>query len=346
MSSLRVVSTHDVRPCEKFAFWQSTLWNLFGNLRSETQADSAFRAQIVFSTVSDVRIAQLTATTHRIVRTPVFVNRGHNDLLKVAVQMKGLSTFEQGGKKVVLGPGEWSVYETDQPYRIIVPADTITLMVVVPRENVTTQRMRLENSMLRKLSGRTGMGKLARQFIVSAFEEIPAIAPGTEWEIAGAISNLLRLAMLEASGDETEVSLPHVWCDRIKAYIRSHLRDPELSIDQIALALNCTKRYVHKVFQHEGTSVSEFILRLRLERCREDLRSPARSADSITDIAYSWGFNNAAHFSKAFRDEFHASPSSVRRETQISIEPPPMEATSKPGVAEQLLRLREARVLH
>lgn len=346
MSSLRVISTHDVEPNEKFAFWQNTLWNLCGNLRSETQAESSFRGQIAFSTISDVRIAQLTASSHRIVRTPVFVRSSHNDFLKVALQIKGVSTFEQGSRKVVLGPGEWSVYETDQTYRVSVPKDTVTLVVLVPRENVTTRRMRLESNLMRKFSGRTGIGRLAQQFMASAFDEIPAIDPGAEWDIAGAIANLIRLAMLDGSGDRTEVSLPQVWCDRIKSYIRSRLRDPELSIDQIALALNCTKRYIHKVFQYEGTSVSEFILRMRLERCREELRNPAREADSITDIAYSWGFNNPAHFSKAFRDEFHTSPSSVRREAQPALDLPRPEEIRKPGIAEQLLRLRETRVLH
>jgi AraC-like DNA-binding protein len=206
--------------------------------------------------------------------------------------------------------------------------------------------MRLERNLVRKLPGRTGIGRLALQFMKSAFDEIPAIVPGAEWEIASAIANLVRLAMLDASGDRVEISLPQVWCDRVKSYIRSRLRDPELSIDQIALALNCTKRYVHKVFQHEGTSVSEFILRMRLDRCWEDLRSPARAGDSITDIAYSWGFNNAAHFSKAFREEFHTSPSSVRRETRFAAVPPHAQKISKPGIAEQLLRLREARIVH
>jgi AraC-like DNA-binding protein len=189
------------------------------------------------------------------------------------------------------------------------------------------------------------MGKLALQFLVAAFDEISVIAPEAEWEIAGAISNLIRLAMLDASEDQMEISLPQVWRDRIKSYIASHLRDPELSINQIALALNCTKRYIHKVFQCEGTTVSESILQLRLAHCREDLCNPARSGSSITDIAYSWGFNNAAHFSRAFRDEYQVSPSCFRMESQGSSVSTQSAETKKRGLAAQLLRLREAGTL-
>jgi AraC-like DNA-binding protein len=344
MSTLGTVSTCDVSPREKFAFWEDSLWQLCGKLRAEMQADVSFGGKLEYAKIGDVTIAKVTASRHCIARTPTFMRHENNDFLKVVLQIKGPSCFEQGTRKVVLSPCEWSIYDTKQAYCVSVPQDTETLMAILPRDNVETRRIHLDDLLLRKFSGRAGMGKLAVQFMVSAFDEIPVISPESEWEIAGAISNLIRFTLLDASEIQTEVSLPQVWRDRIKSYILSHLRDPELSIDQIAVALNCTKRYVHKVFQCEGTSVSESILRMRLARCREDLRNPARSRNSITDIAYSWGFNNPAHFSKAFRDQFHVSPSCFRMEAQAANAVPPSAETKKRGVAEQLQQLREARM--
>jgi AraC-like DNA-binding protein len=344
MSSLGTFSTSDVSRREKFAFWQDSLWKLCGKLRAETQADGSFGAKLEYAMIGDVRIAKVTASPHRIVRKPSFIGGGKSDFLKVVLQVKGTSCFEQGNRSVDLSPLEWSVYEATVPYCISVPQDTETLVAIVPRENIAMKRIHLDDLLLRKFSGKAGIGKLALQFIISAFDEIPVIAPEAEWEIAAAISNLIRFTMLDASEIQTEVSLPQVWCDRIKSYIVSHLRDPQLSIEQIAVALNCTKRYVHKVFQAEGTSVSGSILRMRLNRCREDLRNPARSRNSITDIAYSWGFNNPAHFSKAFRDEFHVSPSCFRMEAQIANGLAQRPETKKRGVAAQLQHLREARI--
>jgi AraC-like DNA-binding protein len=345
MSTLGTVSTCDVSPREKFAFWEDTLWQLCGKVRAEMQADVSFGGKLEYAKIGDITIAKLTASPHCLVRTPAFVKHESSDFLKVVLQIKGPSCFEQGTRKVILSPCEWSIYDTKQAYCVSVPQDTETLVVILPRDNVETHRIHLDDNLLRKFSGRAGMGKLAVQFMISAFDEIPVITPESEWEIAGAISNLIRFTMLDASEIQTEVSLPQVWRDRIKSYIVSHLRDPELSIDRIAVALNCTKRYIHKVFQCEGTSVSESILRMRLARCREDLRNPARSRNSITEIAYSWGFNNPAHFSKAFREEFHVSPSSYRMEAQGASALPQKNEIKKHGMAAQLLRLREARML-
>ena len=96
--------------------------------------------------------------------------------------------------------------------------------------------------------------------------------------------------------------------DRIKAYIERNLRDPGLSIDQIADAFQCSKRNLHKAFSHDGATISDHIWRLRLERCRNDLLSPSCAWKSITEIAFSWGFNSSTHFSKAFKEAFGMPP--------------------------------------
>jgi AraC-like DNA-binding protein len=264
--------------------------------------------------------------------------------LKIALQIKGVSCFEQNGRTVTLLPNEWSIYDTAQPYSVTVPGITEMLIVMVPRDNLSIHRLHLSDLMVRKFPGLAGMGKLAYQLIISAFDEIPLITPEAEWELAGAISHMIRLTLLDASEVQNEVSLREVWCDRIKAYIGAHLRDPELSIDRIAEAMNCTKRYIHKMFQSEGTSVSESILRMRLTRCREDLRNPARSRSSITDIAYSWGFNNPAHFSKVFKDEFNVSPRFLRKEAQVGGVAPQKPVTKSLGAAARLLKLRAGQI--
>jgi len=42
---------------------------------------------------------------------------------------------------------------------------------------------------------------------------------------------------------------PEAMSIRAQAFIREHLRDPDLSIDQISAALGCTKRYLHMLFR-------------------------------------------------------------------------------------------------
>jgi AraC family transcriptional activator of tynA and feaB len=94
---------------------------------------------------------------------------------------------------------------------------------------------------------------------------------------------------------------------KIKDYIAVNLHDPDLSIDGIAASLNCSKRYLHMAFASEGTTIARYIWSVRLENCRRDLET-ARPG-TVTDIAFSWGFNSSSHFSRLFKERFGVSPS-------------------------------------
>jgi len=103
---------------------------------------------------------------------------------------------------------------------------------------------------------------------------------------------------------------------RIKAYIHDHLRDPDLNLDHIAAALVCSKRYLHMAFAGEGLTIEKYLWTERLERCRQDLESAAGSALTVTEIAFSWGFNSSSHFSRLFKQRFGLPPSLLLRQVR------------------------------
>lgn len=98
---------------------------------------------------------------------------------------------------------------------------------------------------------------------------------------------------------------------RIEAYIRDQIRDPDLSIDKIASALRCSKRYLQMAFAACDRSITDHIWTTRLDGCRGDLAR--RSDRTISEIAFAWGFSSSAHFSRAFRKRYGVTPSEFRR---------------------------------
>jgi len=311
LAHLGIISTNDVSPADKFGLWRDALWQLFGRLRSETSGDESFAGQIEHCDIGDLRICKLKACRHRVVRKPEG-QHDHQDLLKVAVQLKGTSYFEQNNRNVLLSPGSWSIYDTTRPYTVSTMGNVELITLLIPRARIVTHRLNVNDLLVRRFPGDVGLGKLAYQFMTTTFAELANVDPALEWEIVGAISQLIRLALLEAAGVQTDLSVRERWRERIKVHIDEHLRDSSLSLDQIAAAMNCSKRYVHKIFESEGTSTSEYIWRMRLCRCREELLDPVFVTKSITEIAYSWGFSNSAHFSRAFKDAFHLAPRAYR----------------------------------
>ena len=75
-----------------------------------------------------------------------------------------------------------------------------------------------------------------------------------------------------------------------------------------------SKRYLHRLFEEDGSTVSGWIRQLRLERCRRDLADPSRRDETVTSIGARWGLTNPAHLSRLFRDVFGVSPTEYRVE--------------------------------
>jgi AraC-like DNA-binding protein len=122
--------------------------------------------------------------------------------------------------------------------------------------------------------------------------------------------DLLLLPLREADAMFDRVG-PEAMYVRAQGFIREHLRDPDLSIDQISAALGCTKRYLHMLFSDRGMTVSDYIWNARLQHCRHELET--HGGKTITDVAFSWGFSSSSHFSRVFRKYFGVVPSSIHK---------------------------------
>ncbi|MDN5005601.1 helix-turn-helix domain-containing protein [Bradyrhizobium sp. GCM10027634] len=94
---------------------------------------------------------------------------------------------------------------------------------------------------------------------------------------------------------------------RIIGYLEANLRDPELNHDRVATEFNVSTRYLQILFARSGATVSEWIRQRRLENCRKALETKSRT-ETITNIALAWGFNDASHFSRLFRQRFGITP--------------------------------------
>jgi AraC-like DNA-binding protein len=104
---------------------------------------------------------------------------------------------------------------------------------------------------------------------------------------------------------------------RIRRAIEDALDDPELCIGQIGRQLGLSPRYIQKAFSASGQTFTAYVLRRRLARCHHDLSNPGRLAMSISQICFSHGFNDAAHFSKSFRAQYGLAPGAWRKKAVL-----------------------------
>ena len=100
---------------------------------------------------------------------------------------------------------------------------------------------------------------------------------------------------------------------RIRFHVLAQLSDQTLSVATVAAAFGMTSRAVSALFADNGATLSRYVWAQRLERCRKALQEPALAGRSITAIAFANGFSDFAHFSRALRRRYGASPREWRQ---------------------------------
>src|SRR5689334_16683032 len=290
---------------DRIALWSDALTAVCGPLQTETLG-ATLDGAMTFGAIGRLQIGHITVSRHRIGLTPALARAERHPVVKVIIQTAGVSVYEQHGDCVALTPGDGLVYDVSQPHAITSTEATEHFVVTVPHDLVVGRGIRLDRLSAQRFSARTGVGRLAADLIHSTFGELPTISPDCEDDLAASLLSLMFLSLPNESAHTSE-ALRH----RIEGYIRDQIRDPELSIDKIAGALRCSKRYLHMAFASSDHSITDHIWSTRLDGCRGDL---ARYADrSISEIAFAWGFSSSAHFSRAFRKRFGVTPSAFRR---------------------------------
>jgi len=263
----------------------------------------------------DVSIAELCLTPVAKGRA-VDLSRHPESLRALIFVLSGELCLRDRGQSVRLRALEWSFCDAG-PMSLSVTADTRALVLTVPAAALA------EHVRTAVHSAASGVDKVLLECVRSALATASVLTSQARAELGNVLIELAALALREKTVAARKIAGRKMLCERVKRFVHRNLRNSTLSIDDIARTFNCTKRYLHKAFSNEERSLNQFIWDLRLERCSQDLVSPDLAGSSITDIAFSWGFRSAPHFSRAFRRRFGVSPSAYRaRNTSIGAPAP------------------------
>ena len=140
--------------------------------------------------------------------------------------------------------------------------------------------------------------------------DIDTLAPPSAAAVADSVTQILvaGLSALPAAQGPGVSQRTAMHRERLKALVRERLRDPTLSVASLARALRLAPSTLHRAWAGEACSLADWIWGQRLDAARRDLVDPALAGRSVSEIAFACGFNDAAHFSRAFRARFGCAP--------------------------------------
>ena len=163
----------------------------------------------------------------------------------------------------------------------------------------------------RAVHGSRGAGHLMIEMIRTLAADVDVLEPAAATAVAQGVEHILVAGLSSLRAAEPSAAARAA---QARAVARRRLRDPGLTVAAIAAELHVSVSTLHRAFADQQCTIAEWIWAQRLDGVHADLVDPTGAHRTIGDIAFSWGFVDASHFSRAFRARFGATARAVRAE--------------------------------
>jgi AraC-like DNA-binding protein len=312
-------STQEISGFDEPGLWRANLGTAFSDLVPDPlDREIPPEGTLHGLALGGAAVFTVSGNPQAVRRTTIAARHSPVDMLKVCVQMRGRATVHQDDLEIVLDPGQFAVYDMARPYALRLEGTWTCAVMAVRRDLIEIPVSSLNSAMKRAHPSRQGPGLLLSQFITATVSQLDDVAAGAAGMLGEAGACLLA-GSLTGDGDAAVQGGTQVLRDRVMAYIRARLDDPQLSRTTIAAAHRISPRTLDRLFAGQEWSVSGFIRHERLEAVRRDLENPALLHHSVAGLAARWCFFDAAHFSRIFREAYGYPPSQARPEAHSRV---------------------------
>lgn len=239
---------------------------------------------------------------------------GAQAMFSVMLQLEGTTRAQQCGRACTLDAGDFCVIDGLAPFDLEV-AEPVSRVVCLqmPRSAVLSRKMGLEERTAQRFDGREPGALLLRNVLQTLIDTAPFLEAGQR---AAALASVVQMvAAPKLPGGEEGQRRDDERVAATLAFIDAQLADPTLTAHRVAAAQRLSRRRLDQIMAGLGTSLTAQIWSRRLTQAASDLLDPRFSAKTVTQIAFGVGFEDAAHFARAFKRRYHCTPREWRTGT-------------------------------
>jgi AraC-like DNA-binding protein len=250
-------------------------------------------------------------------RTPDILR---NDDVVLHIQESGARNIVQLGREAAVGAHGGVLSSNADVSTVVLPSAGRFVSIGLPRKLMRALVPGLEDAFARPLRPNTGALRLLWSYADVVEDAGTPMMPDLQSAMVAHIHDLCALA-IGAAPDAAEIArgrgLRAARLHAIKADIASNLSDGDVSVTALARRQGVTARYVQRLFESDGTTLSRFVLRQRLLKVHRMLADPRHADCMISALAYDAGFGDLSTFNREFRRFFGATPSDIRAAAHI-----------------------------
>lgn len=250
------------------------------------------------------------------------------DFLVVQMPLSGRAHIKCGTETIVSSPRLASVVTPSLPLEMDWSADCQQITLRIERSRLERHcEALLGNFMRQPLEFALGMplceGAGRRwirlmQMVLDELDDPGLSAPpqllAQEWEQA--LMTCLLVAHPNTYRERLTLATPDVLPRHVKRvvdYIEAHAEQP-LTVEALAQVANVKVSAIYAGFRkYCGVAPLQYLRMVRMRRARSELLAAQPGSETISNIAYRWGFTHLGRFGQEYRRRFGETPSDTLR---------------------------------
>ncbi|MGX7894629.1 helix-turn-helix domain-containing protein [Tsuneonella sp. HG222] len=280
------------------AAWRSAANSLFPGLSVEVRNQSNMRGKIDQVALGSAQLCAIESAPATVRYEPGGAHDEDWRHVSLMVQSCGTTTLTQAGCSVDLQAGDMCLVDERERFGLVNHDYSSILFLRLPRAPALARYPRLDRlfgtvmpaqdcgtrlltDVLLRISEVAGnLGEIQRAAVVNSVIQMLGVAEG--------------FAKLPDSAD---------WrVRRASDFIELNLSVAGITAEDVARDQGISRRRLDQLMQDElGRSISNLLWGRRMEQAAADLRDPHKARLSISQIAFANGYEDPAHFTRAFR---------------------------------------------
>ena len=279
MTALQLAfATDTVHPRDRFDLWHDVACRAYAQHECTTEAPTKFEGAL-----RTARLAQATLSIYEnspmdVWRTARQVERAPSDRVFICLQLDNACRIGQLGRETTITPGEFTIVETNRPFRFIYTERSRQMVLDVDRTELTRMLGSVSGLTALTIGPDSAIGSLASGFM----QILPAHAALLSGDAGAHVANQVLDLVAMALGRRAEVgrvkleAASALTLIRLRSAVEQALPNRDLTCQDVAAVAGISMRYANTLLAKEGTSLERLIIQRRLERCA---RGNSRSAD-------------------------------------------------------------------
>lgn len=305
-------STDDCSHESQYEVWSNAIEESCSKWDLEKRETKNFNGKIEMVSINNVNMLNFISNPCSGKRSKYEISKDSDAFYTFDIIRQGQQILTIDGKRSILDKNYAILWDSQRKMDFDFTEKIQKIMIRIPIEYLDTRFPRIDEFVGQKIDLHSGIGKVTSNHILSLYSNYQDDEDMLGWNSMVDLSVDLIINCLYAKLPRTMTKSCSELLANIKDYINKNIDDFDMTPHDIAEKFYISNRYLHMLFKDEGVTVANYIKIRRLELCRKEIMRSQLTKESITDIAFRYGFSDLSNFSRSFKNHYGILPSALK----------------------------------